>query len=90
MKKKTRKAIRQMIKLLRAITEGQGSVCIDIFDAGAGGGWVSGRMKIYLERDGDIGTIESYESAKEFVTAIESMMEEHHDGLMVRRFENKR
>lgn len=85
-RKKTRKAIQQMIGLLRAITEGQGSVSVDVFDAGAGGGWVSGKMHIILERDGLLASTESYNSAQDFADGIMSLIEERYNGLTAKIF----
>lgn len=45
-------AVRRAIHLLRAITQGQGSVTLHVFDVGIGGGFSKGNVHVELLRDG--------------------------------------
>lgn len=46
------KDIKATIRLLRYLTKGQGFASISLFDSGAGGGFDSGTVQVFLERDG--------------------------------------
>lgn len=90
LEKKATKAIHTTIRLLRALTEGQGSVHISVMDAGAGGGWSWGKVEVFLERDGVIGKIESYDSVEEFADALLKMIQARHDGFPARIYDKSK
>lgn len=51
-KSRAKKLIKNTIELLTHLTNGQGYASIGLFNAGAGGGFLSGDVTVNLERDG--------------------------------------
>lgn len=87
--KKARKEVERMIRLLRIITEGQGSVNVNVMDCGAGGGFSKGTMHVEWMRDGDFCQITSY-TKRDFVDSIMRMMNEKTDGLIIEMLDARR
>jgi hypothetical protein len=52
MKTRIEKDVQATIRLLRFLTQGEGQASISVFDAGAGGGFSTGYLSVYLERSG--------------------------------------
>ena len=69
MKNKTERTVEDIIKVLRFMTNGQGQALISIFDVGAGGGFSSGCVQVFLERDGETldKTVYSPQELKELI-----------------------
>ena len=88
-RKRIKKAVRETIWLLRAMTEGQGSAGIEVFDTGAGGGFSHGSLFVDWLRDGRMCKIKVY-SQEEFIDAIMKMLDEVHDGLIIKSFSRLR
>lgn len=84
-RKRIKRAIKEAIVLLRVLSEGQGIVYLEVFDAGAGGGFSVGKFGADWLRDGQLCKIEEY-TQKDFVDSIMSMIDHHHDGLAIRSF----
>ena len=64
---KAKKKAKRLYKLLRELTQGQGCVGVQVFDAGAGGGFVKGELVIELLRDGKYLKKKVHSVKKEFI-----------------------
>lgn len=76
--KKVRKVVEQTICLLRAMACGQGDACIEVADAGAGGGWQWGKWTCDWLRDGILGKSGSQYSPTALRDSIMAMLAENH------------
>jgi hypothetical protein len=81
------KVVEDMILLLAALSEGQGSVKITLLDVGAGGGFESGEIFVEHLRDGK--TLKaSANSPEELKASLMSLLTKTDDGLPWRTFES--
>lgn len=72
-KPKARQLANTVLAVLELMTEGQGQVTISVFDAGAGGGFQSGRVYVMLERDG-LSLNQKRFSRAEFLSLITAVL----------------